>query len=139
MTADELTALARSWIGVPFLHQGNNRLGCDCRGFIVGLAREAGILPADFHEVKDYGRAPTPKLKEEVAKLCVAIDRAAPASLVLIRWRTVDPWPSHVAYCTGGSLIHCYSNVRAVTEHRYGEPWLRMTDSAWALPGVSRE
>lgn len=41
MTSDEVVALARAWIGTPYVHQASKLGGgCDCLGLIRGVWRE---------------------------------------------------------------------------------------------------
>lgn len=135
----ELVAHARTWIGVPFRHQGRTRAGVDCAGFIVEMMKACGELPSNYHEPANYGRSPSGHLIEIVRKYCtVAPPPAFAAALVLIKW-SFDRVPSHVGICTGETLIHSYAGERAVIEHGYRGRWLRLTHSLWRLPGVRYE
>lgn len=126
---------ARAWIGVPFQHQGRSRLGVDCGGFIVEILRRAGALPTDYVEPLDYGRAPSPQLGELVDSYCERVTRAESATLILIRW-PFHREPSHVALCTGPTLIHCYSKDHGVVEQGYRAQWLTRTERIYRLPGI---
>jgi cell wall-associated NlpC family hydrolase len=137
-TPESIITAARTWVGVPFRHQGRSRLGVDCAGLLVELLRSSGALPADYTEPRDYGRGPSRELGEILERYCTRTDSAAPATLILVRWPR-ESIASHVALCTGRNLIHCYERAGRVVEHRYGEPWLRMTDSIWKLPSVAYE
>ena len=46
---------ARSWIGVPFHHQGRTKSGCDC--IAIGMAC-AQKLEMEFEDWTRYGRLP---------------------------------------------------------------------------------
>lgn len=135
---DALISEARTWIGVPFVHQGRSRHGVDCAGFIVAMMRSAGELPADFVDVRNYARRPNGELLQLVARHCARTHRECSGLLVLIRWPR-DVEPSHVALLTGQTLIHCYQRQRAVVEHSYRGPWKRDAHSLWRLPGVIYE
>lgn len=50
---DDLVQCARSYLGVRWLHQGRSRLGLDCVGLLVLVARDMGL--SDYDTV-DYGR-----------------------------------------------------------------------------------
>lgn len=39
---------ARTWKGVPYLHQGRNRFGADCVGFPLGVYAELGVVLPDW-------------------------------------------------------------------------------------------
>lgn len=129
---------ARTWLGVPFRHQGRSRLGVDCAGFIVALMRSVGELPADFIDVTNYARRPSGELLMLVKSHCTRARIPVPGLLVLMRWRK-EQQPSHVAVLVGDTLIHCYERHGEVVEHAYRGPWRRDTHSLWMLPGVSYE
>lgn len=135
VTVPELLALARGWLGVPFAHQGRSFYGVDCGGFVVMVARSAGIVPADYEDPTGYGRRATPDLRNLVLRHCRRTPRAEPGCLVLIRWPG-DFEAGHVAICTGPTLIHASLAARRVVECSYRDPWLRMTHSLYRLPNV---
>lgn len=137
-TPGNIIAEARTWIGVPFKHQGRSRLGVDCAGLLVELLRASVTLPANYAEPRDYGRGASPELGAIVQRYCIRAQVAEPGTLILIRWPK-ESVASHVALCTGRNLIHCYERAGRVVEHIYGEPWRRMTDSVWRLPSVTYE
>jgi len=136
----DLIVQARTWVGVPFRHQGRGRAGVDCAGFLGALMKAAGALPEDYIEPTNYGRAPDRELIEVVRRYCTPAARAPtfPAALVLMRWPK-NKQPSHVGLCTGSTLIHCYAREGGVVEHGYRGPWPRVTHSLWRLPGVRYE
>jgi cell wall-associated NlpC family hydrolase len=138
IAAQTLIDEARTWVGVPFLHQGRSRHGVDCAGFVVSLMRNAGELPPGFTDVSNYARRPSTELLALVSRYCMRASREAPGLLALIRWPK-DTMPSHVALLTGPTLIHCYERRRAVVEHSYRGSWQRDTHSLWSLPGVLYE
>lgn len=57
ITADQratICAEAISWIGTPFRHKADLKgIGTDCAGILVGVFRNAGVLPVDF-KLGDY-------------------------------------------------------------------------------------
>lgn len=42
-SALDIYRTARQWLGVPFVHQGASRHGCDCAGLVAGVLGELGI------------------------------------------------------------------------------------------------
>jgi cell wall-associated NlpC family hydrolase len=129
---------ARTWVGVPFLHQGRSRLGVDCAGLIVALMRTTGIVPPDFRDVCNYSRRPNGEMIALVARHFTRVPTAASGLLVLIQWWGQTE-PSHVALLAGPTLIHAYERRRAVVEHSYRGMWCRDTHSLWRWPGVTYE
>jgi cell wall-associated NlpC family hydrolase len=135
MTPQAVIDEARAWVGVPFRHQGRDGSGIDCVGLPIVVGQRLGFFAPDF-EVARYGRLPTGELIERVQQHCVPLARALPGSLVVIAWTKIA---AHVAICTGETLVHAYESVGRVIEHGYRGRWVRMTHSAWALPGVAYE
>ena len=123
---------ARTWLGVPFAHQGRTRRGVDCVGLPIVVGQGLGLVPARF-EVANYGRLPSADLMRRLMEHCTRIAAPVPGSLVAIAWTKSA---AHVAICTGDTLIHSYESVGRVIEHGYRGRWVRLTHSAWALPGV---
>lgn len=138
IVASDLIREARTWLGVPFRHQGRGRAGVDCAGFLVELMRAAGELPSDYAEPANYSRHPQRELFEIVRRYCTQATTRAPfpGALILIRWLP-QSCPSHVGLCTGETMIHCYQRAGGVVEHGYRGPWVRLTHSLWRMPGVA--
>lgn len=139
--AAALIAEARRWVAerVPFAHQGRSRTsGVDCAGFLEMLMRVSGELPKDYTAPRNYTRRPNGELRRVVERYCTRTAQEAsrvPGSIVLICWPK-DVEPSHIALCTGRSLIHAYQRVNAVVENGYRGYWVNNTHSTWLLPGV---
>jgi cell wall-associated NlpC family hydrolase len=137
-TPATLIACARTWRGVPFLHQGRSRYGIDCVGLIIETLRECAALPADYVDPRDYGRSPDGQLTELIARHCERVRVAEMGVLVLIRWPQAK-LAQHVALCTGDTLIHAYQGPRGVIEHGYRGEWIKRTVALWRLPGIAYE
>jgi cell wall-associated NlpC family hydrolase len=131
-TPADVIAEARSWVGVPFRHQGRSRHGIDCVGLPIVVGQVLGIFPAKF-EIANYGRTPTGELEQRIISHCEPARFARAGGLVVIAWTTKA---AHVAICTGDTLIHAYERIGKVVEHGYRGRWVRMTHSTWQLPGV---
>ncbi len=130
------TRVARSYVGVRYLHQGHSRHGVDCVGLIRAVSDELGILPAD-HWPADYGKASSPKMAQYTARYCTPAATAGDGIIALFLWKTT--YPHHIGILTStGTLIHSYSKAQKVIEHGFRGPWLKMLDSLWRLPGVDR-
>jgi cell wall-associated NlpC family hydrolase len=133
MSPDAVITEARSWLGVPFRHQGRSRSGIDCVGLPIVVCQSLGLLPPSF-DVANYGRTPSGELVTRLQQHCTRINAPVPGSLLVIAW---TKQAAHVAICTGETMIHAYESVGRVTEHGYRGRWVRMTHSVWALPGVA--
>lgn len=139
MTPQELVEEARTWVDVPFRHQGRSRLGVDCIGAPVCILRAKGALPTDFVDNACYGRAPnTSEFIDTVRRFCTETQTAENGTLAVFRWPGAK-YPSHAAIIDGRYMIHAYQRVGKVVRHGYGEPWLRQTHSIYRLPGVTYE
>jgi cell wall-associated NlpC family hydrolase len=136
-TPAEFVAQARTMLGVPFRHQGRGATGVDCVGVPV-LAAKALRL-GDF-DVRAYLRTPHDGSLQSAltAAGCVPCE-LMPGAIALMRWD--HRWPQHVAVVTdhqhGLGLLHAYSTVGRVVEHRIDAAWRRRIVSVWSVPGVA--
>lgn len=138
MTSDDIVKIARSWLGVPFIHQGRSRNGCDCVGPLLDIAEQAGI---DVVDDRRYGIDPFgyylgkvlgDKL-EEIPK-----DSIKPGDVLFMRFARI---PQHVAIVgdyPGGklSMIHAYDRIGRVVEHRLSSVWTAKIHKAFRFKGV---
>jgi len=108
-TANDVIAVARSLLGVPFHHQMRSRLGIDCAGVPIFIARELALVDSDF-DVNGYAKMPDGKtLQAYCDRHMIVADEPEAGGAVLIAWR--DGPPHHlgiVANHVGGglSIIH---------------------------------
>jgi cell wall-associated NlpC family hydrolase len=125
-----LVAEARTWLGVPFRHQGCDRAGVDCVGLVVVSARALGVALADR---LDYAAEPClGALRAALADQLRQVVELAPGVVVLLR---MGVSASHVALWTGAGVIHAYKPRGGVIEHRLGA-WRWRVVALYALPGV---
>lgn len=128
MTRAELIALARTWIGVPFLHQGRTRLGVDCGGLLLAVGEEAGLALAP-PEV--YSLSPAPSVIEAaLAANCqkIPFTQVQPGDVL---WLSFAGEPRHVGFATDIGLLHAWAKPGRVVEHRLDAAWRRRIRSAW--------
>lgn len=133
-----LTASARQWLDVPWVHQGRSRAGVDCAGLLVMLARKHHLTGFD---VEGYARQPDGTLEAAIASAGCTPGLLRVGALVCMRFNRL---PQHVAlitpYVHGGlAVLHALSTRGKVVEHRLDERWQRHICSTWALPGVNYE
>lgn len=137
MTAADFVAEVRTWEGVKFRHQGRSRLGVDCIGLAVVTLRAKGFLPTDFVDNASYGRSPnTSEFIDTVKKFCTPIAAVENGCLAVFKWPQAK-YPSHAAVLDGVYMIHAFERVGRVVRTTYGQPWVRMTDSLYRLPGIT--
>lgn len=122
MTPGDIVAAARALIGTPFRHQGRSDKGLDCAGVLITVARALGVEVVD---VDGYSRRPSSGLLEATLDAQPALRRVGLADmqagdLLLMRFHGA---PQHLGIFTGENLIHSYSAVGKVCEHRLDESW----------------
>jgi cell wall-associated NlpC family hydrolase len=127
-----LVDAARSFVGVPFLHQGRTRHGLDCIGLVIAALTKVGVV--FYEEPPTYARLPHgDTLLDPLRQYCVPADAAEPGLLLAIRFRREV---THVALLTGPSIIHAYEGARRAVEHSYDPRWQKLTAGQWRLPGI---
>lgn len=144
MTRDEVVAAARGWLGTRYAHQGRlRRVGVDCAGLVIGVARELGIVEKRF-DVNGYARTPDGvSLMAECSRfmLRIPVRDGSPGDVIVGRFEND---PQHLAflgdYLHGGlSLIHALnrsSGRGSVIEQRL-DPRLPFKPVAcFVLPGI---
>lgn len=115
-TPQDLIAEARTWLGVPFHHQGRVKTGVDCAGVIVVPAQAINL------EVTDqvgYSRTPSGVLQSEIAKQMtrVKLFDMQPGDVLLMSWAE----PQHLALVTGVNpliILHAFAQAKKVVEHQ---------------------
>lgn len=121
-----LDEAARTFLGVPFQHQGRTRHGLDCVGLVVLSAVMCGIATGDF---TDYTRDPHHGLLESHLERVFGAPVAdiRPGDVVAIDYKGATRHVGIVAEYPGGglSLIHASHFTRCVTEHRIDDRWMK--------------
>lgn len=140
-------ALARSWIGTPFVHQGRlPGVQLDCAGMIICIARTRGHVPPDW-DVPNYAAQPD---KSNIVDACeqhlrrIPIADAQPGDVLCIAW---DRWPQHLGILgvyaplrTERTLIHAFARqgerAPVLREHRLTPDLWRHVVSAYTWPEI---
>ncbi|ANT61324.1 peptidase [Salipiger sp. CCB-MM3] len=142
MSRAHAVAVARSWIGTPYLHQGSRRgAGCDCLGLLRGVWRE--LLGPEPEPVPRYSMDWSEPQGEE-ALLQAALRHLRPKTLgdespgdVLLFRMRAGSVAKHLGLQarTGvdASFIHAYSG-HGVIESALSAPWRRRIAARFALP-----
>jgi hypothetical protein len=137
MNYESVVAHARSWLGVPFRHQGRDRNGVDCAGLVICLGRELGLLPKDF-DVNGYRRSPDGTMLAECDKH-LDIAPIAQAHVAVMRF---SEEPQHIAllvpYRHGGlAVLHALERSGKVVEHRIDSVWRDRIVKTYRFRGVA--
>ena len=121
-----LIAEARTYLGVPWKHQGRNKKGVDCVGFIILALKKVKVK---VNVIKGYARRPDGKRLKEIMdnqpNLTVTQPPYKPGDIVLFRIRKD---PQHIALLTGTenqlNMIHSFNGgEKKVVEHIFADYW----------------
>jgi len=136
---DEVIAIARAWIGTPYVHQASVKgAGCDCLGLMRGVWRE--MRGEEAEDIPPYAADWTggeETLRDGLARHLTAIDPRdiAPGDVVLFRMVAHGP-AKHCGIIAerGGSLtmIHSRQNKR-VSEEAFSPAWRRKLAYAFRI------
>ncbi|MCA0994547.1 NlpC/P60 family protein [Alloyangia pacifica] len=142
MSGAHAVAVARSWIGTPYLHQGSRRgAGCDCLGLLRGVWRE--LLGPEPEPVPRYSMDwSEPQGEEALLQAALrhlhpkTLGDESPGDVLLFRMRAGSV-AKHLGLQarTGAeaSFIHAYSG-HGVIESALSAPWRRRIAARFALP-----
>jgi NlpC/P60 family putative phage cell wall peptidase len=141
MTRTEVVAAARGWIGTPYRHQARLKgVGVDCIGLVICVARDGGLVPADF-DINGYRRRPDGTTLMRLSRenmVQIRQDEMQAGDVVVVAF---DTDPQHFAiladYRHGGlSMIHAASGHGHVIETRLMFSRALRFVAAFQLPGV---
>jgi cell wall-associated NlpC family hydrolase len=135
VTPAEFIAVAESWIGVPYAHQGRSRVAVDCVGFVECAIADGPGLPEGYRVRANYGRRPGAELQAAIEQWCRPLADLRDGCLVQLQWPR-EELPSHLGIYAAGDLIHAYKKAGAVVRQPYRGVWRAMTVGIWAAPGV---
>ena len=118
---------ARQVLGVPFRHQGRNRLGMDCAGVLVHIFREMGV---PFNDELGYPRHPYDGQLERILDAQPSLERIDPRSVEagdVVAMRMAKA-PQHIAIHAGlidghPYIIHGSEQHGKVALHRLDDLW----------------
>ncbi|MFN4282368.1 MAG: C40 family peptidase [Alphaproteobacteria bacterium] len=125
VTSDRIVAEARSWLGVPWRHQGRSRAGIDCVGLVVQVARALDL--ADYDHTAYGRRAQGQGFVEHFRANMdgIAISAAQPGDVLVF---ADQAYPCHCGFLSErlghAHLIHAHALRRKVIEEPYAGEWL---------------
>lgn len=117
-----VVALAESWLGTPYRHQGSEKgVGCDCLGLVRGIWRELygtepetpGAYRADWAE-RGGGERLLEAAGRHMARLA-GMEQAEPGDLIVFRFRTGLPAKHCGILVPGGRFVHAYEQAGVVS------------------------
>lgn len=132
---------ARTWLGVPWVHQGRSRDGIDC----AGLAQQVAAAVRGYaFDITNYAAQAT---DETMLALCaehmdsVRLNAMEPGDIVVVRFGDqrhmglIGDYPHGVEL----SLIHASTYFNKVVEHRLDGVWRRRCLAAFRLRDMRGE
>lgn len=139
---DQIVALARSWIGTPYRHQGSAKgAGSDCLGLIRGVWRDLhGLEPEDVPAYSlDWSEPQRDEALWRAARRHMVEKpavRMVPGDVLLFRMRDGSVAKHMGILARGGaesSFIHAYSR-HGVVESALSAPWFRRVVAVFEFP-----
>lgn len=130
----DIVTIARTWIGVPFRHQGRNRAGVDCGGLLMAVAADAGL---DVIAPATYSMSPDPQVVIDTLQTnCehVPLNAVQPGDVLLFSFAGE---PRHVGIASEldgqPAVIHAWQKPGKVVEHRIDSTWRARLRTAYRL------
>lgn len=134
-TRADVLRVARSMIGIPFVHQGRTRQGLDCIGLIVLTASELGYGFEDYTKYEPWPDGETiPRIFGSHAGT-VEEGKMQPGD-VLTFWTRKRGWINHAAILSEYGIIHTMSTVGRVVENGWDPRWRKRIDRVYTYPKV---
>lgn len=128
-TRNELIAVAKTWIDVPAIASGAQRVGCNCLGLHVGYLRELGGFEKLVKEAEKHVGMRGPVTPNDLMKKLVQsthVHNIRPIKLEvgnLVLFFTRDG-PQHLALVTEiGVILHAAQNKGKVVQHLIPMGW----------------
>lgn len=121
---ERIIAEARSWLGVPWRHQGRTRSGIDCVGLVVCVARALRL--SDYDSTGYSRRAQGQGFVEHFRSNMdgVAIPDARSGDVLVF---ADQAYPCHCGFLTQRlghpHLLHAHATRRKVIEEPYAGEW----------------
>lgn len=116
----EIVAEAREWLRTPFVWQASLKgVGCDCKGLVVGVARELGRPEAESLHARmaDYASVSPSLLRAGLAANLQRVSEPEPGDVLLMRF---GGKPQHLGFYCGDAVIHTYGKgPKMVIAHPY--------------------
>jgi NlpC/P60 family putative phage cell wall peptidase len=143
ITASDIVAQAREWIGTPYRHQASLKgVGCDCLGLVRGVWR--ALYGEEPEPVPAYSRGwAESSAREMLAEagtrhlVPLAREEIQPGDVLLFRFRA-GLVAKHAAILSGSdTMIHAHDGA-AVAEVAFAPWWRRRLAYAFRFPELDR-
>jgi NlpC/P60 family putative phage cell wall peptidase len=135
MSAAEVVAAARAWVGTPYRHRAALRgVGCDCIGLIRGVWRELVGEPPPLPPYRADWRDGTHSAElRGLAERWLVPGGMAPGAVLLFRIGA-GAAPRHCGICVGGGrFVHAQERL-GVVEGNLTDGWARRVVGTFGFP-----
>lgn len=127
---DAFVAVARSYVGTPFHHEGRlPGVGLDCIGSPVCAGIASGF---DVRDVRGYPLRPNGMLKKMLDERLINVPTMLTGDLLLMRFDHEEP--HHLAIFTGKTIIHAHVIARKCVEQDWTDYWADRTVGIYRFP-----
>lgn len=132
-TRADFVAEARSWVGVPFRHQGRSRAGVDCVGLLLVTCWALGLTT---YNAKGYGSTPDVEfMRSECERLMVRSTEPQIGDVLLVR---ITKALTHMMIRSEmGAIYSRHMKPGKVVETVLPASWERRIVAAYTVPGVA--
>jgi cell wall-associated NlpC family hydrolase len=143
LTRREIVAAARSFVGVPYRHQGHTKRALDCIGLIIVVAETFG-----FDTAIPRGYSAQPQARQVLVGANKSLwkpedqSKIVPGDIAVFwGWQAEEPQHFTIIGENGSHLtvIHAYSKFRRVLEQGWNPVWQSRFHSRFVLPGTEEE
>lgn len=137
-TRTDIIEHARSFIGVPWRHQGRSRAGIDCVGLVILVGRELGVMAYDTNDYQRHVMGPGFLRHFRAAMVEKKIVDAQPGDVLLFRDRQFPCHSTILGERKGRlTIIHAHALRRQVLEEEMeSEDWMQRRIACFAFPEV---
>ena len=136
----EVVEIAKSFIGVRWVHQGRRPDGIDCAGLVVLTGQAVGLLDEDYIDYTNYRRQPDgSSFKAQFAKYA---DRTlwpiAKDGDIVIFGKGVYNFHCGILFFKDGRpyMVHGYSESGKVMEQPLNDYWLNRMTLVYKYRGI---
>lgn len=134
LNSNDIVTTARSWVGTPYLHQGRSRLGVDCGGLLVCVARELNLDIVEFSA--NYSMSPDPGfILNYIESNAYKISKTERQPGDIIHFSFAGE-PRHVGIASDVGVIHSWAKPMKVVEHRIDSVWEKRIVNIYRYKGL---
>lgn len=114
-----LADISMKWVGVPYVHKGVTKAGCDCVGLLIGVLLECGVFTLPL-QLFDYSASWMLAKDSEELLLKYLPQYVVPCELVpgSFLFFKMGRYVCHAGIYVGNNeFVHCVANVGVVKDN----------------------